>query len=137
MLKELKKFAARGSIIAILLVVLVLAVGCTSSTEVMLDANDNDHQIELKKGQVLVIALEGNPTTGYTWEAVELEEQVLRQKGETEFKPKSDAVGASGVQTLRFEAVNAGQTDLKLIYHRPWEKDVEPLETFSVQVVVR
>jgi predicted secreted protein len=39
------------------------------------------------------------------------------------------------VQILRFEAVNSGQTDLDLVYHRSWE-DEQPLETFSVQVVV-
>jgi len=62
---------------------------------------------------------------------------VLRQAGEPEFQQESDLVGAGGVQILRFEAVNAGKMTLKLIYHRPWEKDVEPMETYSIQVVVR
>ena len=61
----------------------------------------------------------------------------MRQVGETEFKPESDAIGAGGVQTLRFETVNSGQTTLKLVYHRSWEADEEPSETFTVQVVVR
>jgi inhibitor of cysteine peptidase len=86
---------------------------------------------------MLVISLEGNPTTGYMWDVAELDDQVLRQIGETEFKPESDAIGAGGVQTLRFETVNSGQTTLKLVYHRPWEEGVEPLETFTIQVVVR
>ena len=110
---------------------------CGASNEVKLDAGDAGSQVELNAGQTLVVSLEGNPTTGYTWEAAELDEQVLRQVGEAEFKPDSDAIGAGGVQTLRFETVNSGQTTLKLVYHRPWEEDVEPLETFSVQVVVR
>ena len=124
-------------IMAVLLAVLVLVAGCGTAEEVKLGASDNGRQIELKKGQTLVIALEGNPSTGYTWEVVEIGEQVLRQKGDPEFKPESDLVGAGGVQTFRFEAVGAGQTDLKLVYHRPWEEGVEPLETFSVQVTVR
>jgi predicted secreted protein len=66
-----------------------------------------------------------------------VDDQVLRQAGEPEFKPDSSAVGAGGVQNLRFEAVNSGQTALKLVYRRPWEVDVEPTETFSVQVTVR
>ncbi len=110
---------------------------CGATNEVKLDAGDDGSQVELDAGQTLVVSLEGNPTTGYTWEAAELDEQVLRQAGETEFKPESDAIGAGGVQTLRFETVNTGQTTLKLVYHRPWEEDVEPAETFSVQVVVR
>lgn len=123
-------------IMAVLLAVLVLAAGCGTAKEVKLGASDNGRQIELKKGQSLVVALEGNPSTGYTWEVVEIGEQVLRQKGEPEFKSESDLIGAGGVQALRFEAVGAGQTDLKLVYHRPWEEGVEPLETFSVQVTV-
>jgi len=110
---------------------------CGASNEVKLDVGDDDSQVELNAGQTLVVSLEGNPTTGYTWEAAELDEQVLRQVGEVEFKPESDAIGAGGVQTLRFETVSSGQTTLKLVYRRPWEEDVEPSETFSVQVIVR
>jgi inhibitor of cysteine peptidase len=110
---------------------------CGASTEVKLDAGDAGSQVELNAGQTLVVSLEGNPTTGFTWEAAELDEQVLRQVGEAEFKPDSDAIGSGGVQTLRFETVNSGQTTLDLVYRRPWEEDVEPAETFSVQVVVR
>jgi inhibitor of cysteine peptidase len=110
---------------------------CGASNEVNLDAGDDGSQVELKAGQTLIVSLEGNPTTGYTWEAAELDEQVLRQVGEAEFKPDSDAIGAGGIQTLRFETVNSGQTTLNLVYHRSWETDEEPAETFSVQVVVR
>ena len=110
---------------------------CGVSTEVKLDAGDAGSQVELNAGQTLVVSLEGNPTTGFTWEAAELDEQVLRQVGEAEFKPETDPIGAGGVQTLRFETVNSGQTTLNLVYLRPWEEDVEPAETFSVQVIVR
>ena len=121
-----------------LIVALTLATGCTSQQEVKASVDDADREKQLKKGQTLVVTLEGNPTTGYSWEVAEpLDEQVLRQVGEAEFKAESDLVGAGGVQILRFETVNAGQTTLKLVYHRPWEEGVEPLETYSIQVVVR
>ena len=108
---------------------------CGSSDEVNLDANDNGSQVELKTGQTLVISLEGNPTTGYTWEVDKVDEGVLRQVGEAEFEPESDAVGAGGVQILHFEPVSSGQTSLDLVYHRSWE-DEQPQETFSIQVTV-
>jgi inhibitor of cysteine peptidase len=131
----------RFSLIALLtlLIALTVAAGCSpQQQEVKATIDDAGREVQLKKGQTLVVTLEGNPTTGYSWEVEEpLDEQVLRQVGEAEFKTESDLVGAGGVQILRFEAVNAGQTTLKLVYHRPWEKDVEPLETYSIQVVVR
>ena len=122
-----------------LLAALTLATGCSpQQQEVKAGIDDNGREMQLKKGQTLVVTLEGNPTTGYSWEVAEpLDEQVLRQAGEAEFKQESDALGAGGVQVLRFEAMNAGKTTLKLVYHRPWEKDVEPLETYSIQIVVR
>ena len=122
-----------------LLAALTVATGCSpQQQEVKASIGDNGREMQLKKGQTLVVTLEGNPTTGYSWEVAEpLDEQVLQQAGEAEFKAESEALGAGGVQILRFEAVNAGQITLKLVYHRPWEEGVEPLETYSLQVVVR
>lgn len=118
-------------------VVLLTLTACSTENEVKLDASDDGSQVELKSGRTLVISLEGNPTTGYTWETAEVDDQVLRQAGEPEFEPDSSAVGAGGVQILRFETVSGGQTTLKLVYRRPWEEDMEPAEIFSIQVIVR
>jgi inhibitor of cysteine peptidase len=111
--------------------------GCAAQAALALEADDNGNEITLNKGQTLTIKLEANPTTGYTWEMVETEGAVLRQVGDPEFEADSDLLGAPGTQTLSFEAAEAGQMELRLVYHRPWETDVEPLETFSVQVIVK
>jgi len=134
-----KTFALITSLLGLLLAVSAMAAGCAPAREVKLGADANGREIDLKKGQVLVVSLEGNPTTGYTWEVQEpLDEQVLRQMGEAEFKAASDQLGAPGVLTFRFQAMGTGRTTLQLIYHRPWEeKGAKPLKTFSVQVVVR
>ncbi len=127
----------KGAVVLLLVAVALMAVsGCAAKPALALEGKDNGRQIELQKGQTLAISLEGNPSTGYTWEMAESEGSILRQVGEIEFKAESDLVGAPGTQTLRFEAVESGQTELKLVYHRPWEKDLEPLETFTLQVTV-
>jgi len=119
----------------------VLVTGCLTTgckpNEVKLDERNSGRRIELAKGQVLAISLKANPTTGYTWEVVEIDKHVLEQEGEAEFKPQSDLIGAPGVETFSFRAVNAGETFLKLGYRRPWEKDVETERTFSLRVIVR
>ena len=117
--------------------VLIALGACSSGNEVRLDDGDDGGQVELQGGQTLVISLEGNPTTGYTWQVDEVDEKVLRQVGDPGFEPDSGAVGAGGVQTLRFETVTSGTTTLKLVYVRPWEEGSPPEETFSVQVTVR
>lgn len=117
--------------------VAAMVSACAPSKEVALDAGDNGSQITLREGQLLVVQLEGNPSTGYTWEPAEFEEGTLSQVGEVQFKSESDLPGAGGMLTLRFKAVQAGQTTLNLAYLRPWEEGVDPLETFSVEVIVK
>ena len=85
----------------------------------------------------LVVVLEGNPTTGYMWEVEGVDESILQQIDDADFLPDSDALGAGGKLVLHFRAMSMGQTTLRLVYHRPWEEDVEPLKTFTVNVAVR
>jgi len=110
--------------------------GAWKIADITLQASDDGGQVELRRGQNLVVSLRGNVTTGYTWEAAAYDERILRQVGETPFTPQSAALGAPGRQFLRFEGLDEGQTTLQLVYHRPWE-DAEPEKVFSVAVVVR
>lgn len=105
-------------------------------TTAMLTLSDDGSSVTIDLGDVLVISLEGNPTTGYTWEPQDLDETVLTLSGEPVYEPASDALGASGTLTFTFEPVAAGEVDLTLVYHRPWES-VPPLDTFGVTVTVR
>jgi len=108
--------------------------------EVNVDEEYDGGQIELEQGQILVVTLESNPTTGYRWEQVETQESILEQMGEAEFKPSETGepplVGAGGWEIFRFKAISAGRLTLQLVYHRPWEEGVEPINTFSIEVVV-
>jgi inhibitor of cysteine peptidase len=130
-----------GTILVLTLLIGAVVAGCGStSSNVLLGADDNGSKITLTRGQIVAITLESNPTTGFGWQVIPSSDKVLVQLGEAEFKesPRSrDMVGVGGVETLRFEAKNAGQTTLELAYRRPWEKDAKPVETFSVQITVK
>ena len=125
----------RWGLVAMLLIALVLVAGCGAMT-VKATEEDNGGQTALDVGQTLAISLEGNPTTGYTWEAAEFDETILEQ-GEKEYKASPKAVGAGGMEVLHFRAVLPGEVALKLVYHRSWEKNVKPAKTYALQVVVR
>lgn len=114
----------------------VLIIGCGRSGGLALRAGDDGRELALRQGETLTVSLPGNPSTGYTWEAVGLDEGILRQGGEPEFTPESDALGAPGVQVFRFRVIGQGHTVLNLVYQRPWE-EAEPEQTFSVDVTVR
>lgn len=99
---------------------------------------DNDGEtITLQVGQEMHIFLAGNPTTGYMWEALDVDAAVLRLAGEPDYAAASDALGSGGEFDFLFTATAPGETELTLIYHRSFEKDVPPKRTFSVKVVVR
>jgi len=106
---------------------------------VEVNEDNNGGQFELERGQILVVTLESNPSTGYKWELAEQSMSILLQLAEVEFKSSDTGnpptVGAGGWEIFRFRAVSAGQMPLLLFYHRSSE-DAEPLNTFIIQVTV-
>jgi inhibitor of cysteine peptidase len=97
---------------------------------------DAGRTVDLRKGDRLSISLGGNPTTGYSWQVAGVDEQVLAPLGNPGYTASSEALGAGGVFAFAFEAVAAGQTALRLVYRRPWEKRRRPAQTFKVDVTV-
>ena len=119
--------------------ILVLATACSSSAnQVNLTAADNGNSVEVKAGGEIVIALDGNPSTGYTWEAKDLDTTLFEQVGDPFFTSSNPGlVGSDGTLTLTFLTLKEGIATLTLIYHRPWETSVDPVETFAVSVTVK
>ena len=124
-------------LVAALLVLTTAACRQPTTKQVKLSEKDAGRTVQLPAGGTLEVVLEGNPTTGYLWEAAAGDTAIIRQEGEAQFKPDTTALGSPGKMTLRFTGVAAGQTVLKLIYHRPFEKNVPPSKTFEVTVVVK
>jgi len=125
----------------IIFVMLGLLCACSTaspagSTRQFTEADDGN-SIELHVGDTLEVTLPGNPSTGFQWEISNAGMAVLRSSGEPEFQSSRSALGSTGKITLRFEAVMTGQMELKLIYHRPFEKDVPPAQTFELSVTVK
>jgi inhibitor of cysteine peptidase len=99
--------------------------------------SENGKQIEISEGELIRIQLPATPGAGYAWELIEIDEQVLHQEGESQFPPAdANLVGGSEYQTFLLKAVSTGRTNVELVYRRPWEKDVDPLETFTLIVIV-
>jgi inhibitor of cysteine peptidase len=114
---------------------LLPTTGCASENAV-LTLSDKGGTINVKAGRQIVIQLEGNPSTGYAWEAKDLDTTMIQKVGVTEFSSDNPGlVGTAGTLKLTFKVLKTGKTSLTLIYHRPWEKDVEPLNTYQVTII--
>jgi len=100
----------------------------------------NNGKVALNRGDTLVVRLESNPTTGYTWKVSKCDSKILKLAGEPVFEQpvrKPPVVGAPGHQVFKFRTPAVGKTKLQLEYRRPWEKNAKPEETFTVNVEVK
>ena len=86
---------------------------------------------------MLEVVLPANPSTGYIWEAGFYNQSVLKSYGEAEFWSSSANLGAEESQTLHFEAIGVGETELILVYQRSFEDEGVNQQTFHVDVVVQ
>jgi predicted secreted protein len=94
-------------------------------------------KIDARPGDILVITLPANPSTGYTWEVDPLDAGVLAQEGEPVTKAESDLIGAPSAMTFRFKAAGPGQVILSMSYRRPWEEGVAPVKTYQAEISVK
>jgi inhibitor of cysteine peptidase len=91
--------------------------------------------ISVANGDTFVIALEANPTTGYSWEAEPNDD--VEFVSSKQVQGSSNAIGAPGTQQLTFKAVQTGSSTLTLHYLRPFEQGVPPAETEEFDVTVK
>lgn len=86
---------------------------------------------------VYKVELEGNPTTGYTWQYKMNPEGIVKEvKNEyVEDKQSGDAVGVGGKYVFEFEGVKAGEVTLEFRYARSWE-DEEPSDQKTIVLKV-
>ncbi len=109
---------------------------------VSLDAMADGSTQQLKKGEVMSITLESNPSTGYSWFATISKPTVLVQMGDPQYQEPASSgntpiVGAAGTQTFYFQAAETGTTTLTLDYKRSFETNVAPEKSVSMTVEVK
>ncbi|HKN00441.1 MAG TPA: protease inhibitor I42 family protein [Candidatus Binataceae bacterium] len=89
-------------------------------------------------GDTVRVELRATPSTGYSWQVVQVNKSVLVQRGNPTFKRAPEEVpGAEGHSVIDLLAATPGSCVLQLAYSRPWEKGSAPARTFSVDVTVR
>jgi predicted secreted protein len=95
--------------------------GSSASKPKVYGAGDS---ITVKNGATFVIALEANPSTGYSWQATA--NANVQFESSKQVQGTSNAIGASGTQQLTFKAVQTGSSTLTLNYLRPFDPPTTP-----------
>jgi len=98
---------------------------------------ENGKNLLLGRGDLLVVHLPSNPTTGFGWQPVFSKAGVLTAEGKACYLAnRSHLPGAGGTESWIFLAEKSGNMTLTLGYARPWEKGKEPEKTVSWPVTV-
>jgi predicted secreted protein len=134
-------------VLLVVLTILLSLNGCSASRtpevtpapkEVQLTQKGGacDSGVGLNEGDTLVLILEGDPSSDYTWEVGFYVPAVIEPVGEPIVQSKSSSGSASDTYTFRFLAVGEGEAELHMIYGPP-EKDSPEFKTCQLTVTVK
>ncbi|MGD0710415.1 MAG: C1 family peptidase [Bacteroidales bacterium] len=115
---------------------------------VQVTRTNQEQTINLSTNQVLEVQLPKRPSNGYTWvEAAASSDKVqktIAQIGDGEFihnpnelkSPKGrPLVGQAGTEIIRYVGASQGTTVLTLELRRPWVKNGEVIDSYTITVV--
>ena len=130
--------------ICVLLLIIIYSTNCKPIIYprplIEIGESDNGGQVDIVLDQEFVVKLGSNESTGYAWEIERFDEDVIEQVGEVSYEhsfvPPPGFTGFGEITVFRFQGVDNGETELRLIYYTPWTEE-EPIKTYSVQIVVR
>ncbi len=141
-----------------LLLALISAAACTAASAATADKTEqgvkeiaiatsdefdqNQHirkEVEIAKGNTLVVTLFSNGTTGFSWDenAQIADTGIIQQLKHEYIGAETNMPGAPGAEQWTFEAVNTGTTTVHLEYSRPWEGGEKGVWTFDLTVTVK
>ncbi len=106
---------------------------------VVVDKSADGEQVVLRRGQTLEVQLEQAGATGYTWQVVVLDENLLESTELASPPPGTGSmiVGAPVLRTWRFKALAKGQTELKMFNYRPWEGVEKAVDKFQLKIKIQ
>lgn len=103
-----------------LFVVVLLIASCGGGGTHRLTETDSLSRVDVEVGDIIDVALEENPSTGYSWELAAPPDMVELTSDEY-VAPESDLVGAPGTRELSFEVVAEDAGIVRLEYIRPFD----------------
>jgi inhibitor of cysteine peptidase len=110
-------------------------VGLTPHSPVLQEP-DAASPITIQVGEEFFIALQSNPSTGYSWTQQTGDGSVLAYEGNVSQKPTAAMPGAPAQQIFIYHANRSGTSTITFQYSRPFEPNAAPgkMVTFTIQV---
>lgn len=93
---------------------------------------DSGRTLQVERGELIILRLAENPTTGYRW-GVESSQGLELIDDQNTF---GEGLGAGGLRVLQFRSRRSGECELRLKHWREWEGEGSVIGRFQVNLVV-
>ena len=108
--------------------------------EVWVTEEDSGGTVTIGLDDSLIVALDSNPTTGFSWALVSISNTSVVMNVSNEYIPNptptgEPIVGSGGEEIWTFAPQAAGTSTIEMMYARPWES-VEPAARLNITVTV-
>ena len=117
----------------------VIQLGEDSGTAVQMnnsgDVDSLPGTITVTKGSNFAFSLEGNMTTGFSWQVYIDDEEIVKLVSNVYEPEDSDLEGSGGVSVITLEALRKGETMITLEYAQNWDGG-EVDKTREIEIVV-
>lgn len=105
--------------------------------EILITLSEQGNTVEVQRGDVIVVRLEENLTTGYSWEIETINHSIIELVDSDYSQNPETRLGIGGVRTFRFRAQSSGRETIHLRLRRPWDSADSAAERFDVTVQVK
>jgi inhibitor of cysteine peptidase len=98
---------------------------------------EDGKSIEVQVGDLIIVSLDENPTTGFRWAVDKSDEDVAALLSSEYAAAPGSKVGRGGRRVVTFQVRKAGISTIQLKRWRAWEGDSSITQRFSVTLRVR
>lgn len=98
-----------------------------------LTENANDKLFRGKVGDIVILRLETNKTTGFSWVAKNTDYQPVLEYVGSSYLLTSNQIGASGYEMFVFGLKEKGEVNLEMDYKRGWEK--QTVRSLKIRII--
>ena len=114
-------------------------VPAEAKKEIRLNDGDNGKTFKVADGGAVVLVLESNATTGFSWcNADKVDKDILKLE-QNEYRQNANPgrlVGVGGRTVIVYRALKPGKAKIDLTYMQPWEPDSKFNTNYTVTVEV-
>ncbi|MGA9377346.1 MAG: protease inhibitor I42 family protein [Phormidium sp.] len=106
-------------------------------SQLTITQTDRDKTFTVHRGDVIVITLAENSSTGYSWAIDKIDSNIIELQSSEFSLPQNAGVGGGGERILTFRAKAIGLTRLQLKEWRPWEGERSIVQQFNLTLQVK